>query len=90
MGKTKGHEATSFGKKENRFDERGPIYERWPILLNGNVIQGTSLKKLLEDCEDFKNETSIECLQTPNISIFNFQFFPSFYFFCFLAPIIWK
>ena len=42
MGKTKGHEATSFGKKENRFDERGPIYERWPILLNGNVIQGTS------------------------------------------------
>ena len=59
VGKTKGHEATSFGKKENRFDERGPIYERWPILLNGNVIQGTSLKKLLEDCEDFKNETSI-------------------------------
>ena len=42
VGKTKGHEATSFGKKENRFDERGPIYERWPILLNGNVIQGTS------------------------------------------------
>jgi hypothetical protein len=27
--------------------------------LNGNVIPGTSLKKLLENCEDFKNETSI-------------------------------